>query len=555
MAKKKKRKKKKSQAPVIAAILIAVAAACVILVLVQSGPNNTVADQNRFFCLSGEEHAALIVDDELLEECGICVDGTVYVPYETVFQKINSGFYLEGDTVLLTLPEGTFSWTAGDDSGCLYKDSAGTFYLSADCLKAYSDIELAQYEAPHRVVIRTSWEDVQTAAVLEDTQLRVQADEHSEIAVALAAQETVVLLEEGDAWTKAAAADGHIGYLKTETLSGETVPLTHEPDPRFSFSHIRFDQKIKMVWHYIDRVENNVYLPGMLADTKDLNVISPTWFVLGDAKGNLISYGDTAYVEQAHNTYGLSIWAMVSDYTGEDSSTGEILSHAESRKNVVDQLVNSALTYGLEGINIDFETITSEQAPAFLQFLRELTSAAHAHGLIISVDNYVPLYTRYYKRAEQAKIVDYLFIMGYDEHTARSPEIGSVASLPFVEQGITDTLEEVPPEQVVLGVPFFTRGWIEPFGKADFDAVYLEMYEIQNFLEEHGIKLDWDAKSGQYYGTADSSEARYTIWSEDARSLGEKLKLVDTYQLAGACAWRVGVETADVWDTWESILQ
>ena len=29
----------------------------------------------------------------------------------------------------------------------------------------------------------------------------------------------------------------------------------------------------------------------------------------------------------------------------------------------------------------------------------------------------------------------------------------------FVEQGIKDTLEEVPAEQVILGVPFYTRVW------------------------------------------------------------------------------------------------
>jgi spore germination protein YaaH len=310
-----------------------------------------------------------------------------------------------------------------------------------------------------------------------------------------------------------------------------------------------------MVWHYIDSIENNGYLPGMLADTKDLNVIAPTWFVLGDAQGNLISYADGVYAERARGEYGLSLWAMISDYTGEDSSTGEILSNAENRQNIITQMMDMALTYGLEGFNIDFETITSDQAPAFLQFLRELTSAAHAAGIYVSVDNYVPLYTRYYRRDEQARIVDYLFIMGYDEHTGRSPEIGSVASLPFVEEGVTDTLEEAPAEQVVLGVPFFTRGWTEPFGSAEFESQWLDMTEIEGWVQEHGITLNWDPTMGQYTGSADGADARYTIWSEDARSLGEKLKLIEKYGLAGACAWRVGIETADVWDTWQTILQ
>ena len=552
---RKKRRKKKSRAPLIVAVIAAAAVICAAAVWLNAGPNNTTADQNTYFSISGTDGAAIILNDELLEECGKCVDGTVYLPYETVQTKIEPGFYLEDGVLYRTLQEGTYSWTAGDGSGCLYADPDGTFYISADCLKEYADVELAVYGEPHRVVVRSSWDGCQTVSVIEDTQIRVNADERSEIAAEAAAGETLVLLEEGETWSRAAAEDGHIGYIRTQALSDTVTALTHEPDPRFSFEHLSFGQRIKMVWHYIDMPENNGYLPGMLADTKDLNIISPTWFVLGDANGTLISYADAEYAQRAHNEYGLSIWAMISDYTGDDSSTGKILSTAAGRKNVVDQLMNFALTYGLEGVNIDFETITADQAPAFLQFLRELTVAAHAQGIIVSVDNYVPTYTGYYNRTEQAKIVDYLFIMGYDEHTGRSPEIGSVASLPFVEQGIADTLEEAPADRVVLGVPFYTRGWIEPFGTADFESEHLDMTQIADWIAEHGITLSWDGTSCQYWGSADSGDARYTIWSEDARSMAEKLRLVEKYQLAGACAWRVGTETIDIWDVWAEILQ
>lgn len=75
------------------------------------------------------------------------------------------------------------------------------------------------------------------------------------------------------------------------------------------------------------------------------------------------------------------------------------------------------------------------------------------------MDNYVPAaYNAYYDREEQAVFADYIVVMAYDEHYNGSEE-GSVASIGFVEQGIKDTLEEVPAEQVILGVPFYTRVW------------------------------------------------------------------------------------------------
>ena len=38
---------------------------------------------------------------------------------------------------------------------------------------------------------------------------------------------------------------------------------------------------------------------------------------------------------------------------------------------------------------------------------------------------------------------------------------GSVASLSYVENGITDTLEEVPKEKLINSVPLYTRVWTE----------------------------------------------------------------------------------------------
>ena len=44
---------------------------------------------------------------------------------------------------------------------------------------------------------------------------------------------------------------------------------------------------------------------------------------------------------------------------------------------------------------------------------------------------------------------DYVIIMGYDEHHGGSPEAGSVSSYNFVQEGIEETLKEVPAEKVI----------------------------------------------------------------------------------------------------------
>ena len=145
-------------------------------------------------------------------------------------------------------------------------------------------------------------------------------------------------------------------------------------------------------------------------------------------------------------------------------------------------------------------------------------------------------------------MVDYLVIMGYDEHTAGSAEAGSVASLPLVEQGIRDTLSEVPASQVINAVPFYTRGWTSWFGEERPESEAFGMDGADEFVKLHEIYLSWDSSVGQKTGTAVTDEARYSIWLEDEQSLEEKLKLIRKYNLAGVAAWRLGFERNDVWE-------
>ncbi len=549
-----KKKNEKTPIPVIVAGLIIVAVVCIVYVVVNGmGPNNTVADQNRLFAMPDDSSAAIIINGEQIEEYGKVIDGNVYIPYDTVWDNINSGFYLENDTLYMTLPAETRTWNINDGSGAIYRDEAGITYISASCVKDNSDIEMEIYQDPDRVVIRNDWTNIKLATVTEETPIRLRADERSEIAVNVSEGNEVTLVEEGESWAQVISPDGHNGFIKSECLT-DIRDAVHEADLAYVFEPIKYPDRIRMVWHYIDSVENNIYLDGMLVDAHGLNIISPTWFSLSAPDGSIVSYADAQYVEKAHSQYGLSIWAMVGDYTGEDSSTGQILQNTDSRRNLINQIMQQVLTYGLEGINIDFETITYEEAPAYLQFLREITIEAHKNGIIVSVDNYVPTYTKQYKRSEENKIVDYVVIMGYDEHTVSSDEIGSVASIGFVENGIIDTLEEVDPEKTVLAVPFYSRGWKENYGSAEFEVENVYMTEQQDYIKEHGIEVYWNESVGQNMGSAEGENARYSIWLEDAQSIAKKLELVNKYQLAGASAWRIGMETPDIWDVWESYL-
>jgi len=274
-----------------------------------------------------------------------------------------------------------------------------------------------------------------------------------------------------------------------------------------------------------------------------VNVISPTWFYLLDTSGNIANISSADYVAQAHEK-GLKVWGLIDNFTQEVSTT-ETLSNTAARQNIISQLIQAATSVGMDGINVDFESLSEDVGIHFLEFLRELSIECHKNNLVLSVDNPVPEdFTSHYDRAEQGRVVDYVIIMGYDEHYVGS-EAGSVASLPWVEQGIQGTLAEVPAERVINAVPFYTRLWRTTGGNVTSEAIGMD--QAQQVISENNVETYWDKTTSQNYGKYDIDNSTYQIWIEDSQSIAEKVKLVSKYNLAGVSAWKLGFENSGIW--------
>ena len=302
-----------------------------------------------------------------------------------------------------------------------------------------------------------------------------------------------------------------------------------------------------------------------IANTKGLTTISPTWFFLKDDDGNIDSLASQTYVNYCHQN-NIEVWALVEDITHKDTITDyEILSRTSSRQRLVSNLIAKAIEFDLDGINIDFEYINEDSAKGYVEFLRELSIMCRLNGIILSVDNYRPAdHNRFYNRAEQGVVADYLIIMGYDEHYAGSEEAGSVASINWVREGIEETLKEVPAEKVINAVPFYTRLWEERPKTAEELAQESDtddyvpnvvsskaygMDAIDKILATNGAEKTWDETTGQYYAEYVADGKTYKVWLEEEESIALKAALIKEYNLAGISAWKLGFERQDIWDT------
>lgn len=554
-----KEQQKKKAAPVLVVLILIVlvgAAGVGSFLINRYKPGTEYMAGNEYFNLTDENSVALIQNGELLEEQAVLIGGEPYAAYTYVESQLNSCFYWDEETkgILLTTSGGVQTLLPGDAAvaktpggqPAVQQESDGTVYISLDVVKEYTDLDYAYYSDPNRVVIRNEWDGVEQATVQSDTaQVRQKGGIKSLILADVQKGDTLLYLENLDNWCKVMTADGYTGYIQTEDIS-EPEAIEARTAKKDSYERITRDHKINLVWHQSTSTESNDAMAEMTAEMTGVNVISPTWFSVTDETGTISSLASADYVKLAHDA-GREVWGLIDNFNEAFDETTD-LACASVRSRIIEQLLAEAASCGMDGINVDFENLKEAGIPHYLQFLRELTSAAHAQNLVVSVDTPVPqAYTMYYQRGEQARFVDYMIVMAYDEHFAGSEEAGSVSSLPFVQQAVEEMTRVMPADQVICGIPFYTRVWTEKFGQSAITSEVLGMDGAKNYAKENQMTETWDASLGQNVATVETSDARYTIWMEDEQSMEEKLKVIQSADLAGVAEWKLGFECADVW--------
>lgn len=544
------------------------------------GPSKEQADLNGYYGIESEDQLAIVVNNDILEPKGMISDGRAYVEYSIVRDYINQRFYWDpSENILLyTLPNDTVSVDVGStdytvskqkNTGdyVILKTEGSTAYIALDFVKQYTDMEYEVYDDPSRVVVVTETGEVKVAEAKKDTQVRYQGGVKSPVLTEISKNDIVTYIEDEGDWKKVRTEDGFIGYVKKSALRDEETQKIDRGFEEPEYTNISKDYTINMAWHNVTNSDANSSVLEMIASTKGLTTISPTWFHVADTSGNLESIATADYVNYAHQS-DIEVWAAIRDFDGGINSAEEsyeLLSHTANRTNLINQLMSEALRVGLDGINVDFERISDECGEHYIQFIRELSVQCRKNGIVLSVDNYVPQsYNQQYHREEQGVVADYVVIMGYDEHYSGSPEAGSVASYDFVKAGIENTLKEVPAEKVINAVPFFTRVWKEtPKTEEELaadqgtdaeqyttkvESTAYSMAEAKAVVQQAGATAQWDDTTKQNYAEWEADGAIYKVWLEDTQSLEPRLQLMKDYKLAGTAAWRLGQEESDVWE-------
>ncbi|WP_438434741.1 glycosyl hydrolase family 18 protein [Gorillibacterium sp. sgz500922] len=445
------------------------------------------------------------------------------------------------------------------------EEKDGTVFVPVQALKDYYRFQLSESSDTGAVLLKKEGDAVQWAKVpvqpkhpARTAALRSLPSIKAPIYRDLAQDERVLLWGEEDGWYRAQTEDGVVGYVRKGDLvldQLETVPV--QPAAESFDPGKPLGQKINLTWQQIWSTKPDL---SQIGEMPGLNVLSPQWLHLLDGEGNVTTKADLELANWAHNR-GYRIWALFNNGFDPDRTTAALASY-DTRMKVIKQLAAYAQMYQMQGINVDFENVYLKDKENFVQFLREMTPILHEQGVVVSVDITVKggsaTYSQFLDRKALGETVDYLILMGYDEHWATSQTAGSVASLPWVEEGVSRILEEdgVAPDKLILGVPFYTRIWTEETvdGKTKVSSKAYSMDSIQALIKEKKLKPVMLDDIGQHYVEYREDGKTMKIWIEDAASMQKRMDLVAKYKLGGVASWSRGMESADIWKLMQQAL-
>ncbi len=549
----------------LSAVMIIVIIAAALAIKGKLTPSNEVMSLTDYYQIE-ESEVMIILQDKLYDKKGMLVDGEVYIDYETIVREFNHRFYWDSKENILTYTTPTeilraeagssdYSVTMTLNSTVkkadyeIVKVFADKVYVALDFVGEYSDMEYQFYQKPNRLVITYKWGDYLSTEVTKATQLRVKPGIKNPILAELPVGTALLYVDvdevPGKGFVKVMTEDGIIGYVKEKNVKKSFYKAFESSYTAPQYTNQTRQGKICLAFHQISSSGAVESLETNLKATKGITVVSPTWFKVSDTTGAITSYASVEYVNKAKEL-GVEVWALASDFDIK-VNMAELLSHTSARDNLSNTLIQAALDYKLNGINIDFETIPSASGTDYTQFLREMSVKCRNNGIVLSVDNYVPApYNKHYNLEEQGQILDYVIIMAYNEFTG-TEEAGPVASIGFVKDAITNTLEVVPAEKTIIAIPFWTKLWKET-ADGTISSENLGMTKAANVFTDHSLTPKWEEATGYNYGEYEMDGSTYRIWLEDETSVDLKMSEIYNANTAGVATWKLGLDRETVWD-------
>jgi spore germination protein YaaH len=251
------------------------------------------------------------------------------------------------------------------------------------------------------------------------------------------------------------------------------------------------------------------------------------------------------------------------------AAQGALLGNATARAQLVNAIVNTVRSRAADGVNLDFEPVSTTLRDQYTSFVRQLKAGLVAGGvgsyLTVCTMGGAAVWASGYDLAglTAAGAAEAVFVMGYDFSWSGSARAGGVAPMesPYVldvQDSIDSYLTIIPGSKIIFGVPYYGRTWLTTSsalnattvaGAAGSSKAYYYT-GARNLAATHGRR--WDAVGKvPWFAYYDSTRSTWVQgYYDDALSLAAKYDMINARDLAGTGMWTLLMDQGDsaLWD-------
>jgi hypothetical protein len=203
----------------------------------------------------------------------------------------------------------------------------------------------------------------------------------------------------------------------------------------------------------------------------------------------------------------------------------------------------------LDGVNFDFEGQGSADRNGLTTLITQVSNALHAANphWQVTMATYASAAADgagFYNVAALAPALDGFFVMAYDMNSQTSPS----ATSPLVGGGYNDTeaLQQftavVPPQKVILGVPYYGYDWPTTTGVSGAAATGGESPLSDSVIAASGHPTYWDPTTQTAWTSYQVGTQWHETYFDDPTSLALKAQLADSFHIAGLGIWALGMD-------------
>jgi len=283
------------------------------------------------------------------------------------------------------------------------------------------------------------------------------------------------------------------------------------------------------------------------AHAAQLETVSVDWYKC--VKGGLLSRQSHPNASEAKeilgtaHTHHVKVYALVANEGFLADSLAKAMESPATMKAHAEKLVQMAVEDGIDGIDLDYESLDAKFRNPYSELVKAVAEAFHRHhkDVVIALHakesepgNWDGAIAQDY--AAIGKVVDKARIMTYDFHW-ETGDAGPIGPPDWVEQVMKFAMSVIPARKLDLGIPGYGYDWLGKKAEGFTWDGWLQR------LKEHGPAHRDPASQEMTL----SYNGR-TVFYADALAAKPKFDIVRKLGLNGLALWRLGSEEPKLWD-------